>query len=666
MNLVVLVNRFISIVLPVIFCQLILSPAIILFADDEPATSQILASSSFDSGRLLGVVTDPAGIPIEGTIVSATGQGSVSVAVCDSNGRFEFRSLRPGQYLLRTHSDGQDMKQRSLVEVKPGLSTVHSIRLHYESAPSLSPELFTAGFGVSGRLAEFYEDYEQSQRPEDFELEAEIETETGESDSSGFSPHDDSEKAWRLRRARRSVLKDSGINLLRTDDKVDETLVLITPFLAADQTASALTNAFPVSGQFHLLTRAKLQSSSELWSKDILPGQIAHASLGGAEQGNRWKLRGAMRTGGAGSWALAGSYVAEPSETHTLAMGVSYSRQHFHTLINEELMTLGSALREKRDSLDASRAVGSLSIQGAWQVVPNLTLDYGTNVARYDYLPAAPVVSPNAGITVEPINGTRARVEVGRNVLVPGAEEFLPPADGVWLPPERTFAPLSSADSLNAETSQYVEVALERDLAQATTVGIRWFHQDVDNQLVALFGFNPESPVSLVDHYYVTNAGGVSAEGFGVMFSHLLGGRVWGTLDYSVANAEWLPLVANSHSFSRAGILRTGTERVHDVTTSIETQIPETATEVFFFYRLNTAFAVIDSETNAITSDLDGRFAVRVKQTLPFSPIEGSDWEVLVDIRSLFREEVAGASVYDELLVAKPPRQVVGGLVVHF
>jgi len=662
------VDRFISTVLSVALCQLILSPAIIVFADDEPAGSQVPASSSFDSGRLLGVVTDTAGVPIEGTIVSATGQGGVSVAVCDSNGRFEFRSLRSGQYLLRTHSAGQNIKQRSLVEVKPGLSTVHSITLHYESVASLSPELLTAGFGVNGSLAELHEDYEQSQRVEDFQLETKIETETGtgEPNVGDISPHDDSEKAWRLRRARRSVLKDSGLNLLRTDDKVDETLVLITPFLAADQTTSALTNTFPVSGQLHLLTRAELQSSSELWSKSILPGQIAHASLGGVDQGNRWKFRGAMRTGGAGSWALAGSYVAEPSETHTLAMGVSYSRQHFHTLIKEELMTLGSALREKRDSLDASRAVGSLSIQGTWQVIPNLALDYGTNVARYDYLPAAPVLSPNAVVTVEPIDGTRARVEVGRNALVPGAEEFLPPSDGVWLPPDRTFALLSSTESLNAETAQHVELALEQELAQAATVGIRWFRQDVDNQLVALFGFNPESTVSLADHYYVANAGGVSAEGFGVMFSHLLGGRVWGTLDYSVANAKWLSSAANSQSFTRAGILRTGTERIHDVTTSIETQIPETATEVFFFYRLNTAFSVIDPEADAVTSDLDGRFAIRVKQTLPFSPIEGSDWEVLVDIRSLFREEVAGASVYDELLVANPSRQVVGGLVVHF
>ena len=662
------VNRLIATVLPVILCQFILSPAIILSADDEPPSSLVLASSSFDSGRLLGVVTDTAGAPIEGTIVSATGEGGVSVALCDSNGRFEFRSLRPGQYLLRTHSYGQDMKQRSLVEVKPGLSTVHSITLQHESVTPLSSELFTAGFGVGGSLAEFHEDYELSQRVGDFELETETETEaeTGEPDVNGFSPHDDSEKAWRLRRARRNVLKDSSLNLLRTDDKIDETLVLITPFLAADQMTGASASGFPVSGQLHLLTRAELQSSSEFWSKDILPSQIAHASLGGAEQGTRWKLRGAMRTGGAGSWALAGSYVAEPTKTHTLAMGVSYSRQHFHTLINEELLTLGSALHENRDSFDASRAVGSLSIQGAWQVAPNLTLDYGTNVARYDYLPGAPFVSPNAVFTIEPIDGTRARLEVSRNVLVPGAEEFLPPSDGAWLPPERTFTLPASTDSLKAETAQHLELALERDLAQASTIGIRWFRQDVDNQLAARFGFSPESPVSLVDHYYVTNGGGVSAEGFGVMFSHLLGGRVWGTLDYSVANAEWLPWVAKGQSFPPAGIFRAGTERVHDVTTSIETQIPETATEIFFFYRLNTAFAVINSETDAVTSDLDGRFAIRVKQTLPFSPIEGSDWEVLVDIRSLFREEVAGASVYDELLVASPPRQVVGGLVVHF
>ena len=63
---------------------------------------------------------------------------------------------------------------------------------------------------------------------------------------------------------------------------------------------------------------------------------------------------------------------------------------------------------------------------------------------------------------------------------------------------------------------------------------------------------------------------------------------------------------------------------------------------------------------------LGARFAFRVKQTLPFAPFGDSDWELLVDVRNLLHEQTVGASVYDELLVVNPPKQFVGGLVVHF
>ena len=63
---------------------------------------------------------------------------------------------------------------------------------------------------------------------------------------------------------------------------------------------------------------------------------------------------------------------------------------------------------------------------------------------------------------------------------------------------------------------------------------------------------------------------------------------------------------------------------------------------------------------------LDTRFDLQVTQTLPFAPFEGSNWELLVALRSLFHEPGQGASIYDELLVVDPPRQLVGGLVVHF
>ena len=37
-------------------------------------------------------------------------------------------------------------------------------------------------------------------------------------------------------------------------------------------------------------------------------------------------------------------------------------------------------------------------------------------------------------------------------------------------------------------------------------------------------------------------------------------------------------------------------------------------------------------------------------------------WEMLVGVRNLFRDAADEASVYDELLVVRPPKRIVGGL----
>ena len=141
-------------------------------------------------------------------------------------------------------------------------------------------------------------------------------------------------------------------------------------------------------------------------------------------------------------------------------------------------------------------------------------------------------------------------------------------------------------------------------------------------------------------------------------------GRVQGAVDYSVTRAEWSPWSATGLSPATVGVFRTGVERFHDVTTSIQTEIPETSTRVYLLCRVNTAFSRVSDV--ALTSGLDARFDVRVTQALPFEPFDGSQWELLVAMRSLFREQAVGASAYDELLVVSPPKQFMGGLVVNF
>ena len=663
-DLMVNAFRIFAAVVQVLFIQTISWQAPLLAAESPKRNGLAEHTRAFRSGRLVGVVMDSAGKPAEATLVSATGPAGVSLAVCDVDGRFEFGALRPGTYLLRTHAAGLDATRRSVVQVRPGLSTTYSVTLPRKVVTSSPPTFIAAGFGATDGQLEAPDDFGVGGVPD--EVLPGPGVEAGPIGTGSPAPHDDSEKAWRLRRARRSVLKDSGIGITPTHDGDGGSLIAIASRLAADQTMSDASSIFPVSGQLHLLTRATVDSSTDLQRTDVLPGQIAYAAVGGAESDSRWRLRGAMMTGDAGSWVLSGTYNMKPAETYAMTVGLSYSRQRIRNRMNQESLIPSAAVLADAATPDFSREVGTVNVRGTWEPSRRVTLDYGTSLARYGYLPGVGLVSPNAVVTVEPLNRTRVQLTAARNMRAPGAEEFLPPANELWLPPERTFTSLSPTNSLHAERSQHFEVAVERDFWRGSTVGARRYYQDVNDQMVALFGIRPQIKVSSADHYYVTSASGVNTDGWGLMFSHVLAGRVRGTVDYSLTNATWAPWTASGLSPQAVGVFRTGTEKIHDVTTSIEAEIPETATDIFVLYRINSAFSVVDSSTAGLASGLDGRFALRVKQTLPFSPVEGSNWEVLVDIRSLFREHVLGASVYDELLVASPPKQFIGGLVVHF
>jgi hypothetical protein len=57
---------------------------------------------------------------------------------------------------------------------------------------------------------------------------------------------------------------------------------------------------------------------------------------------------------------------------------------------------------------------------------------------------------------------------------------------------------------------------------------------------------------------------------------------------------------------------------------------------------------------------------MQVSQGLPFLGFFNADWEMLVGVRNLFRDSLTEASLYDELLVARPPKRLVGGITVKF
>jgi hypothetical protein len=135
-------------------------------------------------------------------------------------------------------------------------------------------------------------------------------------------------------------------------------------------------------------------------------------------------------------------------------------------------------------------------------------------------------------------------------------------------------------------------------------------------------------------HYYLASPGNVSVDGWMVSLSANVAKRVRGTVEYSTSNAQWAesPEVA-SIGLTASSAVRTGQERFHDVTTSVETEISETATRLFVFYRFNTAFTAAEAIDS--TPGFDSRFDVRVHQGLPFLGFLNVDWELLLAVRNL-------------------------------
>ena len=181
---------------------------------------------------------------------------------------------------------------------------------------------------------------------------------------------------------------------------------------------------------------------------------------------------------------------------------------------------------------------------------------------------------------------------------------------------------------------------------------------------MTIFGMRSPSGTRSVGHYYVATAGSVDAQGWGVRLSSSAARRFSGSIDYTVTHGQWnRPGELGDARPWLARLSRPQNEDIHDLTTSIRTDIPETATRVFVLYKLNSAYARRSGSLSE--TGIDGRFDVQVNQALPFG-LGNTKWEVLVGIRNLFRDPNDPASIYDELLVVRPPKRVVGGFLVRF
>lgn len=599
-------------------------------------------------GGIKGTVSEERGGPLAGATVSAVGRTWAS-AVTDFQGRFAIESLPAGEYIIQAHLSGFAGSRRATVRVGPGTSETQPLRLRRlddpvattgSGQPVYARPIMAAGFALPNATLS---DQPETEKP---------------AEGTDDRDHSHSALAWRIRHIPRSILKDTSpvTTLVESDEEIDRGSVFGRAVDSAAGLAASFFSELPFSGEVNVLTTGAL-SPDELFSGELLPRGVAFLAIGAPTPAGDWSLKAAMSQGDLSSWIVAGAFASRPGGGHEYDFGLSYSTQEY----------FGGNPAALARVKDGSRNVGEVYAYERWTVSPGVRLQIGGRYARHGYLTSRGLFSPTVGLSVQPFRKTWVTATVAQRMVAPGAEEFLSnEMPGPWLPPERTFAPLGGLDdaAFRVERARFVDVSVDHELSGAYVLGLRRFYQDVDNQLVTLFGLDIPAGRRSVGHYFVATAGAVNADGWGVRLSSPELKRVRGSIDYSVTTARWLSRgdATEIGAWAPAAI-RAAHERFHDVTTSVETEIPETATRVFVLYRINSGYT--RSDTSLSLPGLDARFDVQINQGLPFG-LGGTQWEVLFGLRNLFRDPGQPGSVYDELLVVRPPKRVVGGFLVRF
>jgi hypothetical protein len=482
--------------------------------------------------------------------------------------------------------------------------------------------------------------------------------------TAGATGNDDhGELAWRLRHARRTILKDATVPeaiVAAADAPADGNgfggpgmLGRVTNSSA--RLASNFFAATPFSGQVNLLTTGSFDTPQQLFSSDNFARNTAYLALG-APVGEHadWTVRAALTQGDIASWIVAGEYTTRAPARHRYDIGLSYSTQRYE----------GGNFATLRDVTDGSRNAGAIYAFDTFSISPILTLTYGGRYARYDYLDGGSLISPRVALTLEPADHFRISTMMSSRAVAPGAEEFMPRMDaGILLPPQRTFSSIAAGRPFQAERTNHLEVEVEHDIASAT-VSLRAFRQHVQDQIVTLFGVSTPDAPSTVGNYLLGNVGNVDASGLSAGVRAAIAGRVHGAVEYTMTRTRAAAPDLGYMVVLDPSALRLDRRQIHDVSTSIETEVPETATRVIVLYRLSNAFAQTSAQASAPA--FDARFDVQVRQALPFMDFSNTKWEMLVAVRNFFRETAADQSVYDELLVVHPPKRIVGGLTLKF
>lgn len=578
---------------------------------------------------LEGNVLNESGEPLVGALVSIFGSklGSAGmIAFTDEKGRFLIAGLEPGYYTIRAYLSGFLPSRYSRIEL--GGSGANS-------AP------------VSVQMVSF----EAREAGAAFESVQEVQQESPTAEA-GADEGDDraAEYEWLLRHAKRNILHEQAAALPQPSKGPEpEQVALFQP--------TGELGLFAFERGLHDLPT----------SPGELDAQLAYARVNiPTSPTSEWMVSAQHLESALSSWAARAEYVSQPSPGHQLSAGVSYG-SHAYGDGNEfsPVETVGDGLLDRPPNQRTNEWFGKVYGAQGFQIGAT-SVSAGLAYHHYSYLDRADYAAPrlDVALTVDDSSGTVLRGLFDYRVLAPGGEDL------------GLLARMVSADfmgsaewgerGLTAQKTIRYQVSVERFLGDHGGVEFRVFQEDVRDPLLKAYLEGPGDEFG-PGHYLVMNQGDLRARGVGVGVHREFGG-VAGSVGYRFGVARALAEDVGAYRSSQ-------NQSIHDLTTSVRTEIDPTRTRVLAVYRLSlhpsllpTAVSAAGATTGADPgrAELDARFNVQVHQLLPFIGWNSTQWELVLAVRNLFYEDLEAASLIDEMSVVDSPARVMGGVKVQF
>lgn len=560
------------------------------------------------SSELSGVVHDEQGRPLVGAVVSVFGRNlaqGARVAVTDDEGRFEVVDVPPGLYRLRAYLEGFLPSDYAKVLVQAGVEAAGSILMSLASASGES-------------------------EPED---EAE-------------SIRTAAELQWLLRHAERNILRDA-----------DETVSVASLDLAP---SSAPEPGFfaDVGGEFGVMAGTAGRDIDEFPAAGAgLDGRLAFAHLTiPTKQDGYWLVSAQLLESALSSWAGRAEFVDNSMSGHEVSTGVTYGKYLYGDVEGFRPPEAGLVQRQGQGDIGATEWFGSIFARDTFSL-GDAQVTAGLDYRHFSYLSQAGYASPSLAVSypIDSESKTVVRGEMDYQLQAPGGEDMSLLSEMVY---HDVYGPsLPQQRELRAERTQRFQLGVEQRLGEATSVTLRVFQENAADQLVRVYSKN--LPVNGGAGYYAMgNQGDFETRGLGLSFSQRFG-ATQGTVGYNFGTARALTPTLP------AALARDS--EIHDVTTRVSTSIDRTRTRVRAAYRLTRHPILAEGRPGfASESSIDSRFDIQVYQMLPFVGWNGTRWELMVAVRSLFYEDTEGVSLLDEMSVIDAPKRVLGGVSVRF